>query len=188
MKNISKSTGYLVVTAFWLAICLLWSTKTQAQINICDSIELSVSPTSTWWVATIETNLTPNNFPISYVQSYNWTSCLMCGTNVGTDTSSIISFFTDTTEMYAICLTSVFCDSNLCYTCVTCDTLVWDNGNWEMMSIVGNSNSGLTLSINELTPSTINDGTMYDMLGREVTDVALGTMYIRNNKKYIRIK
>ena len=31
MKNINKSTGYLIVAAFWLSICLLWSTKTRAQ-------------------------------------------------------------------------------------------------------------------------------------------------------------
>ena len=36
MKNIKKSTGYLIVAAFWLAICLLWSTNTQAQ-TLCDS-------------------------------------------------------------------------------------------------------------------------------------------------------
>ncbi len=260
--------------------------QTQAQINICDSIELSISPTSTWWAATIETNLTPNNFPISYVQSYDWTSCLMCGTNVGTDTSSIISFFTDTTEMYSICLTSVFCDSNLCYTCVTCDTLVWNNGSWMMMSMmqqpyfccdsitywtdqsqgfnVGLDTTGIVhnpdsmtvywgvctnglcyadqgmyayfpqvttadtvklnydvylyengvlevcsiedwlvfdqntyswvllnmnpTSINEITFNKINDGRMYDMLGREITNVTLGTMYIKNGKKYIRTR
>ena len=37
MKKISTSTGYLIVAAFWLAICLLWSTNTQAQITLCDS-------------------------------------------------------------------------------------------------------------------------------------------------------
>ena len=159
--------------------------QTQAQINICDSIELSISPTSTWWAATIETNLTPNNFPISYVQSYDWTSCLMCGTNVGTDTSSIISFFTDTTEMYSICLTSVFCDSNLCYTCVTCDTLVWNNGNWEMMSSMNNGNP---TAIQEFKINTIVNNNMYDLLGRETTNIALGSMYIKNGKKYIRTR
>ena len=37
MNKISKSTSYLIVAAFWLAICMLWSTKTQAQITLCDS-------------------------------------------------------------------------------------------------------------------------------------------------------
>ena len=29
---------------------------------------------------------------------------------------------------------------------------------------------------------------MYDLLGRELVEAPIGTMYIRNNKKYIRIK
>ena len=168
-----------------LAVLFLFGLQTQAQVSYCDSVELSVAQGQQSWFVTIETNLNPNNFPIQYVQSYDWTSCLMCGTNIGTDTSSSISFFTDTLQMYSVCLTSVFCDSNLCYTCITCDTLVWNNGNWEMMSMMGNGNP---LAITELTSNTINDGTIYDMLGREVTDVALGSMYIRNNKKYIRVR
>ena len=32
------------------------------------------------------------------------------------------------------------------------------------------------------------DGQMYDLLGREVTEAQIGQMYIRNNKKYIRVK
>ena len=33
-----------------------------------------------------------------------------------------------------------------------------------------------------------DDGVMYDMLGRELVEVNVGQMYIRNNKKYIRVK
>jgi len=29
---------------------------------------------------------------------------------------------------------------------------------------------------------------IYDLLGRDLTDIPVGSMYIRNNKKYIRIK
>ena len=158
--------------------------QTQAQIStLCDSIELSVAQGQQSWFVTVETNLNPNNFPIQYVQSYNWTSHLMCGTSIGTDTSSLISFFTDTLQMYSVCLTSVFCDSNLCYTCITCDTLVWNNGSWGMISMVNNNTP---TSIQELKPTTFNDNKIYDMLGREITNTPVGTIYIVNRKKYIK--
>ena len=40
-------------------------------------------------------------------------------------------------------------------------------------------------SINELTFNKINNNKMYDLLGRELTEIPVGTMYIRNNKLYI---
>ena len=43
-------------------------------------------------------------------------------------------------------------------------------------------------SINELTLNKINNNKIYDLLGRELTTIPLGTMYIRNNKKYITTK
>jgi hypothetical protein len=42
------------------------------------------------------------------------------------------------------------------------------------------------LSITELLLNTVNDGRMYDLLGREIFEVPLGVMYIKNNKKHIR--
>jgi hypothetical protein len=32
----------------------------------------------------------------------------------------------------------------------------------------------------------VNDGKIYDIMGRKLTEIPLGKMYIRNNKKYIR--
>ena len=42
--------------------------------------------------------------------------------------------------------------------------------------------------IEELTTERFNDGKIYDLLGREITEAKIGTMYIMNNKKYIRVK
>jgi hypothetical protein len=33
----------------------------------------------------------------------------------------------------------------------------------------------------------INNNKIYDLLGRELTEVPVGVMYIRNQKKYIRV-
>ena len=52
---------------------------------------------------------------------------------------------------------------------------------WVLMSM------GNPTGVNELTLETINNNKMYDLLGRELIEVPVGMMYIRNNKKYIRI-
>ena len=41
-------------------------------------------------------------------------------------------------------------------------------------------------SITELTFEKINNNKMYDLLGRELTEVPVGTMYIQNRKLKIR--
>ena len=40
----------------------------------------------------------------------------------------------------------------------------------------------------ELKPNTNNEDKMYDLLGREIFEVPIGEMYIKNNKKCIHIK
>ena len=63
------------------------------------------------------------------------------------------------------------------------DWLVYDQGtyNWVLLNM-------LPTSINELTFNRSNDGIIYDMVGRKLIEVKVGQMYIRNNKKYIRVK
>ena len=46
---------------------------------------------------------------------------------------------------------------------------------------------GNPTSINELTLDKINDNKIYDMLGRELNKIPLGTMYIRNKKLHFNI-
>ena len=164
-----------------LVLLVLLGLQTQAQTSLCDSIEISITTNTNYYVE-LETNLTVANFPqISYVQSYFWgkNGCLM-----GTDSSVSINFNTDTSILYAISLVTVFCDSNLCYTCTINDTLVWNNGSWMMMSMMNT----FPTSIQEFQTNTFNDNKMYDLMGREVVDIPLGTIYIKNGKKYIKVR
>jgi len=162
-----------------VVLLVLLGLQTQAQTSLCDSIEISIIVNTDYYVE-LETNLTVTNFPqISYVQSYFWgkNGCLM-----GTDSSTTIDFYTDTTVLYSINLVTVYCDTNLCYTCTTSDTLVWNNGSWNWMSMMNNTPT----AIQEFKINTINNNKMYDMLGRELLYVPKGTIYIQNNKKYLR--
>jgi len=108
------------------------------------------------------------------------------------------------------------CNSDMCYVgdginayfgqIVTTDTIkvgydvyIYENGVLEICSmeewLVFDQNSfswvllnNTPTSINELTFNRINDNKIYDMLGREVNNVTIGKMYIKNNKKYIRVR
>ena len=60
------------------------------------------------------------------------------------------------------------------------DWLVYDQGvyNWVLLNM-------LPTSINELTFNRVNDNKIYDLLGRELTEIPVGKLYIRNQKLYI---
>ena len=56
--------------------------------------------------------------------------------------------------------------------------LVFDGTNWVLLNMI-------PTSINELTFNRTNDGKIYDLLGKELNEIPVGTMYIRNQKLYI---
>jgi hypothetical protein len=64
------------------------------------------------------------------------------------------------------------------YICSNCDSLIFSGGSWVLLT-------STTTSINEFAPETINNNKIYDLLGRELTKIPVGTIYIRNQKKYI---
>ena len=130
------------------------------------------------------------------------------GLFVGLDTSNIIHNPDSMTVSWQVC------NANMCYVgdginayfgqIVTTDTIkvgydiyIYENGVLEICSIeewlifdgtnwvLYNMN---TVGINELQFTWEDDGIMYDMVGRKLIEVKVGQMYIRNNKKYIRVR
>jgi hypothetical protein len=61
-----------------------------------------------------------------------------------------------------------------------CFNQVWDGQAWMLMG-----NIGVPTAISELEIARLNDNIIYDLLGRELTKVPVGKMYIRNQKLYI---
>ena len=59
--------------------------------------------------------------------------------------------------------------------------LIYDQGvyNWVLLNM-------LPTSINELTFNKVNDGKIYDLMGRELKETPIGVPYIKNRKIYIR--
>jgi len=286
MKNISKSTGYLIVAAFWLAICLLWSTNTQAQ-TLCDSnmtytigsqmqleVAIPVTGNSLPYMAPLYAvtygngnmlaedscfsgpcthmiyNYNPNgtyydtlttciSYTVTDTMGYVdtlmccfdqywdgqfWQKLLIQQQNFSCDSISYfvdqgIYFNTNLVDNYnnpdSSMISWSVCNTSTCYTgegtfaafpmiqptdtlkvcydaylyygnamevCNQCDSMVYSQGNsqWVLYSYQGN-----TTGISELEITRLNDNKIYDMLGRELTEIPLGKMYIRNQKLYI---
>ena len=152
--------------------------QTQAQVLYCDSI--SYTTTSTINYPLIVSGLGTANIPGTV--TWNWTVCNsnLCYSSSGVNASFGQVSLTDTLK---VCYDVLIDINGFTYVCTRCDTLVYNPNSyqWEAMSAP-------PVGIAELKPSIINDGKMYDLLGREVFEMSLGKMYIKNNRKCISIK
>ena len=165
---------------FLLAVLVLIGLQTQAQISPCDSVEYAITSTANTNLLQLEAwvnGTCPVNFPC-IVSDYSWTVCddALCYGDTG-----VTVYFQQfmTTDTIKVCLTTTMTIDTMTYTCMQCDSLVFGPNGWMLM------NMGSPLAINELQLNIINDGRMYDMLGRELFEIPVGTMYIRNNKLYV---
>ena len=130
------------------------------------------------------------------------------GLFIGLDTSGIIHNPDSMTVSWQVC------NANMCYAgdgisayfgqIVTTDTIkvgydvyIYENGVLEICSIeewlIFDQNSytwvlynmGNPVGINELQFTWEDDGIIYDLMGRKLTEIPVGKMYIRNNKLHI---
>ena len=166
----------LILTLF-LAIGTLF---TQAQVNWCDSLSYTAVPGTQLLTLVGNTSLSPN-----MVDSITW-SWAVCDTNMCYSSVGDTAYFQmiQPTDTVKVCYDAYIYFMGATYVCTECDTLVYDgfSYSWVLM------NMGNPTSIKELQLNTNNDGKMYDLLGREVIEAQIGQIYIRNNKKYIRIR
>ena len=157
-----------------LALLVLLGLQTKAQINFCDSI--SYTTTSTINYPFIVTGVA--NIPGTV--SWNWTVCnsTLCYSSSGVNASFGQVSLTDTLK---VCYDVIIDINGVTYACSKCDSLVYNPNSyqWEPMSTQ-------PLGIAELELNTIDDGKIYDLLGKEIFEVPKGTIYIKNRKKYIR--
>ena len=157
-----------------LALLVLLGLQTKAQINFCDSI--SYTTTSTINYPFIVTGVA--NIP--GIVSWNWTVCnsTLCYSSSGANASFGQVSLTDTLK---VCYDVIIDINGVTYACSKCDSLVYNPNSyqWEPMS-------AQPVGVAELKLNTTNDGKMYDLLGREIFEVPVGTIYIKNRKKFIR--
>ena len=109
----------------------------------------------------------------------------VCNTSICYSGSGMYAFFGQimATDTIKVCYDAFIYEANSMEVCTRCDSLVFDQNTYTWMSF----SMGNPVGIEELIK---NEGhsKMYDLLGRELIKAPIGTMYIRNNKKYIRVK
>ena len=157
-----------------LALLVLLGLQTKAQINYCDSI--SYTTTSTINYPFIVTGVA--NIPGTV--SWNWTVCnsTLCYSSSMANASFGQVSLTDTLK---VCYDVIIDINGMTYACSKCDSLVYNPNSyqWELMA-------AQPVGVAELESNIIDDGKMYDLLGREIFEVPIGTIYIKNRKKFIR--
>jgi len=126
------------------------------------------------------TNLVDNyNNPDSSTIFWSVCNATTCYTGEGTFAAFPMIQPTDTLK---VCYDAYLYYGNAMEVCNQCDSMVYSQGNgqWVLYSSQGNTTGILELEITKL-----NDNKMYDLLGRELNEIPVGKMYIRNQKLYI---
>ena len=161
-----------------ISLLVLLGLQTQAQINFCDSISYTTSSTINYPLI-LSGNASGLANMVDTI-TWSWTVCntSLCYSGSGPNASFGQVSLTDTLK---VCYDVLIDVNGMTYACTGCDSLVYNPNSyqWEAMT-------AQPLTITELLLNTVNDGRMYDLLGREIFEVPLGVMYIKNNKKHIR--
>ena len=161
----------------FLILLALLGLKSQAQVIYCDSISYTTASTINF--PFIVSGSIPN---IPGIVTWSWQVCdaNLCYSDSGINASFGQVSLTDT---LSVCY-NVFIDINgFTYMCSGRDDLVYNPNTYQWEKIIAQP-----LTVMELKPNTVNDDKMYDLLGREIFEISVGEMYIKNNRKCIRIK
>ena len=156
-----------------IVLSILLGIQTQAQVNYCDSLSYQTSSTINYpfGISGMGTATIPGTV------TWTWTVCNanMCYSATGTNASFWQVSLTDTLK---VCY-DVYIDINgMTYTCSRCDTLVYDPNSYQWIPKISNP---VVTSIIEPSLNT-SDSKIYDLLGRELTSIPIGKLYIRDRR------
>ena len=143
-----------------IAVILLCSTYISAQ-TICDSVSYNIGSGQAFML--IGTNNSADSVNFQWGVCYN----LMCYSKTG---DTVV--FADVTTLDTV---SVCFNISPQWVCDDCQYLVFTNGSWQPLTTI--------TYVNEIT-STLHNGKAYDLLGRELKHIPVGTIYIRNGRLY----
>ena len=186
--KIRKSTGYLIVVAFWVVLAMLVSMQVQAQtpIDNCDSLSWSQYPVTGLSITLDTTGAGTSSHGVDSVEVI-WTACNT--TTCYSAPMGMTGYFPQVSlsDTLKVCFDAWFYSSTpqgqvFWEFCSQCDSIIHDGTSWVLFNV---SN---TVGIVELTNNKIVNNKMYDVYGRELLTAPIGQMYIQNRKKYIRVK
>jgi hypothetical protein len=163
-----------------LVVLVLIGLQTQAQqatpYFCCDSITYWTDQSQGFNIGLDTTNIIHN--PDS-IEVY-WT---ICNSSTCYSGDGMYAYFGQimTTDTIKACYDVYLYESNMVEVCTRCDSLIFNQSSfsWVLFSMSNPT------SINEITLNKINNNKMYDLLGRELKEIPVGTMYIRNRKLHI---
>tara|TARA_R110002020_G_scaffold199899_1_gene401879 strand:+ start:102 stop:602 length:501 start_codon:yes stop_codon:yes gene_type:complete len=147
--------------------------QTQAQVMYCDSISYTTSSTINYPLI-----LSGSSSMVPGTVTWDWTVCntSMCYSDAGGN-----AYFgqVSTTDTLKVCYDATIDINGFTYVCTSCDSLVYNPNSyqWEIMQMIGSPTV-----IKEIKLSTNKDGKIYDLLGRELSSIPIGKMYIRNSR------
>ena len=144
-----------------IAILLICTTYLNAQ-TVCDSVSLSIVPSSILTVTCNNSSTSSFTFIWGVCDSIAWYS-----------SSDDTAYFSQVSPFDVV---KVCYDLSPQWICNTCIYVVYANGEWILHS---------TVSIYEITNKR-NSGKAYDLLGRELSVIPKGKIYIKNRKKFIK--
>ena len=158
-----------------LLLSIAFGLQSQAQINYCDSIVYTTSSTINYPFGV--TGSIPN---IPGTVDWTWT---VCGGNMCYSSSGASAYFGQISlgDTLKVCYDVIIDINGFTYVCSGCDDLVYNPNTYQWEKITAQP-----LAVMEIQSDVINDNKMYDLLGREIFEVPIGTVYIKNRKKYIR--
>ena len=151
--------------------------QSQAQIIYCDSISYATSSTINY-----PFGVTGSIPTIPGTVTWTWT---VCNSNMCYSSNGASAYFgqVSLTDTLKVCYDVLIDINGFTYMCSGCDNLVYNPNSHQWEKVITQP-----LAVMDLKPNAINDNKMYDLLGREIFEVPLNEMYIKNNKKCIRIK
>jgi len=149
-----------------------------AQVNWCDSISYSVLPnTNGVFSVMIETTDSLDNYCDTVDVAWAVCNLQLCFNGFGAFYSFPIIQTTDTVKVcYNAYIMNLPDPTISCYD--VCEWIVYNGTEWVEWNNV--------LSVNEV-PLRPVDNNIYDINGKVITDLKNNTIYIRKNKKFIRL-
>lgn len=172
-----------------LVIAFGLTQTTQAQIhNYCDSTQQMTYTTGNYYVYEVALGMHVGDSLQGYWMAplYVWTTTpnlITGGVDVWEDscfmnacTHTVFNEYNEDT--ITTCISYHYETLNVIDTLECCIEHYWNGVAWVR-------STSMTVGIEEYIANQIADNKIYDMLGRELTEIPVGTMYIKNQKLYI---
>ena len=161
-----------------LILSILLGLQAQAQIAPCDSISYTTTSTINYPLIVSGNVSGLSNMADTIIWSWSICNSTMCYSGAGANASFGQVSLTDTLK---VCYDVYIDIGGITYVCTRCDTLIYDPNSYQWIPKISNPTS-----ITNPPLTTIIDNKIYDLLGRELTSIPIGKLYIRNKRLCIR--